>query len=326
MLLFSIFGSVLLMISAVAYYIYKTNQKLLKSEQRHKILFQNSASAGIVWKRGYIITDWNEQATRLFGWSKREVLGKNFFDFLVPREMSDEVKRNIDKISKDRNLHIFTNKNLLKNQTPIVCEWHNTLLPQEQSEDEYEVISLAIDVTQREEEEQLLKLQANSDFLTMIPNRLFFETILEKTHALAKREGGSFGVALIDLDGFKKINDMYGHDAGDTLLKELARRFHSTIRQEDTIARLGGDEFALIFHTSDGEEFYTQMLERLLEHASSAVRYTQDIELKVSASIGVSLYSTQNQVNSKLLLSQADEAIYAAKRDGKNRFFIYKNR
>ena len=318
---FFLSGLIILITVTIAYYIFRINQKLIKSEKRHKILFQNSASAGVVWKKGFIITDWNEQATRLFGWSTNEVLGKNLFELLVPEDEKERVKNNTDQIPKDTNLHIFTNKNILKNRSIIMCEWHNTLLQKVEASDDFEIVSLVIDVTQRLEEEEILKLQANNDFLTGLPNRHFFENILEKTHSLAKRTQTPFGLAFIDLDGFKKINDTHGHYAGDTVLKEIAKRFQMTIRQEDTIARIGGDEFALIFHTSKEDEPYQNMIQRLLEEAKKPVFYGDEM-LQVSASIGISFYSEENQATTQLIIDQADKAMYEAKREGKNCFKV----
>lgn len=323
LLIVSFFSLSFLIMGFVIYYIYRINKRLKKSEQRHKILFQNSASAGIVWKKGYIITDWNEQATKLFGWSKNEVIGQNLFDILVPNESKEEIRKSMDKISFDTNLHIFIHANKLKNQTKIICEWHNTLLQKSSQDDDFEVVSLAIDITKRVQEEQLLKLQANNDFLTNLPNRHFFENTLEKIHSLSKRNRTVFGLALIDLDGFKAINDTYGHHAGDLLLKEIAKRFQESIRFEDTIARIGGDEFALIFNLSSDKEPYENMISRLLEQANKPVKYTQAIELKVSASIGISFYSSDNEADINLLQEQADQAMYEAKKRGKNRFWVY---
>ncbi len=315
---------IILVVGTIAYYIYQMNKKLSKSEERHKILFQNSASAGIVWKRGYIVTDWNEQAARLFGWSANEVRGKNFLDFLVSENEREIIKENLEMVPKDNNLHIFINQNILKNQTLITCEWHNTLLLKCSEEDDYEIVSLAIDITQRVQEEELLKLQANNDFLTNLPNRHFFESMLEKIHAFAKRSNTIFGLAFIDLDGFKEMNDTYGHYAGDVLLKELAKRFQGAIRQEDTIARIGGDEFALIFHPTNEKESYEKMIERLLKLANTPVQYEKEMSLQVSASIGVSFYGHDNPVSIKHLISQADSAMYEAKREGKNCFVLFK--
>jgi len=317
---------IILIVGGIAFYIYRINKKLSKSEQRHKILFQNSASAGIVWKRGYIITDWNEQATRLFGWSANEVRGRCFLDFLVPQNEKERVADNLATIANNTNLHIFINQNVLKNGTPIVCEWHNTMLQKGEIDDDFEVVSLAIDITERLKEEEILKTKAHHDSLTTLPNRHFFENEMEKIYALAKRKESIFGLAFIDLDGFKTINDTYGHHAGDILLKELAKRFQATIRQEDTIARIGGDEFALLFHIFQDSEPYEKMIERILELSNKPVKYGEDTKLKVSASIGISFYSSDNQVSIGQLINQADNAMYEAKRKGKNCFCIFESK
>lgn len=317
---------IILIVGGIAFYIYKINKKLSKSEQRHKILFQNSASAGIVWKKGYIITDWNEQATRLFGWSANEVKGKNFLDFLVPQNEKEVVQNNLTMIVNNTNLHIFINQNILKNGTYISCEWYNTMLYKSSDEDDFEVVSLAIDITQRLEAEKVLKLQANNDSLTTLPNRHSFENEIEKKYAFAKSTDETFGIAFIDLDGFKTINDTYGHYVGDVLLKELAKRFLVTIRQEDMIARIGGDEFALIFHLKETDESYEKMIQRILELANTPVKYEKDITLQVSASIGISFYSKENQVSIGELIDQADSAMYEAKIKGKNCFYLFKNK
>ena len=320
LLIFLFFALSLLIMSFIISYIYGINKKLKKSEKRHKIIFQNSASAGIVWKKGFIITDWNEQATKLFGWSANEVLGKNLFELLVPKDERDLVKHNTDQIYKDTNLHIFTNKNILKNGTLIICQWHNTLL--QKNGDDFEIISLVVDVTKRLEEEEILKLQANNDFLTKLPNRNFFYTALEQFCSLSKRNATPFGLAFIDLDGFKTINDTYGHNAGDLLLKEIAKKFQKAIRNEDVLARIGGDEFGLIFHINELNEPYGEMINRLLKAASTAVKYEQQT-LQVSASIGISFYSKENSISSDTFISQADSAMYKAKERGRNRYEVY---
>jgi len=308
--------------ASVAYYIYNMNKKLEKISLRHKILFQNSASAGVVWKEGYRITDWNAQAQKMFGWSADEAIGRSFFDFLVPKEEKSFVEENLKKVLQDHEMHVFINKNYTKEGKVVICEWHNTLLPKNGDEDQ-EIVSLAIDITQRYLQEEQLKHQAHHDALTLLPNRYYFEEILQKRSSLAKRDNTSFGVAFIDLDGFKAINDNYGHSAGDVLLKTLAARFKKIVRQEDTIARLGGDEFALLLNIHDKNEPYQFVLSRILEAASKPVLYNQN-ELKVSASVGVSIYSTQNNVDIQELIHQADISMYEAKKSGKNRYFVCK--
>lgn len=150
------FLSILFVIGFIAYYIYEINQKLIKSEQRHKIIFQNSATASIVWKKDYIITDWNEHATRVFGWSANEVIGKSFIDFLIPENEKTNISGYLNNFFKNNDLHIFTNQNIMKNGMLISCEWYNTRLPTCEKEDEFEVISLIMDITKRVENEKFL--------------------------------------------------------------------------------------------------------------------------------------------------------------------------
>ena len=313
---------VALVFAFIAYYIFSINKKLEKVSLRHKILFQNSASAGIVWREGYVVTDWNAQAQKMFGWSGDEAIGRSFFDFLVPQDEELRVEKNLKKVLQNYEMHIFINKNYTKDGKVVICEWHNTLLPQN-NEDVQEVVSLAIDITQRYLEDERLKKQANHDALTLLHNRYHFEEVLQKRYSLAKRYNLAFGVAFIDLDGFKAINDNYGHSAGDYLLKTLAQRFQKIVRQEDTIARLGGDEFALLLNIHDENEPYQFVLSRILEAASKPVKYNEH-ELKISASVGVSFYSTQNDVGVEELLHQADISMYEAKKSGKNRYFVCK--
>ncbi len=315
-----IFTVILLIIGYIAYYIYRINQKLIKSEQRHKIIFQNSATAGIVWKKGYIITDLNNQATRLFGWNADEVIGKNFMDFLIPENEKINFSKYADVFLKNNDLHIFTNQNIMKNGNLITCEWLNTRLPNSEFEDDFEVVSLVMDITQRLENEKVLNQQAHYDFLTNLPNRNYFETILEKIYSFSNRNNVSFGLAFIDLDGFKNINDTYGHSAGDFLLQEISKRFQDNIRKEDTISRIGGDEFAFIFHISNENENYEIFMNKLLSIASTPLQYTDNITLQVSASIGVTVYSEHNKVAIEELIKQADAAMYEVKRKGKNSF------
>lgn len=318
-----IFTVILLVIGYIAYYIYRINQKLIKSEQRHKIIFQNSATAGIVWKKGYIITDWNNQASRLFGWNANEVIGKSFMDFLLPENEKINISKYTDDFLKNNDLHIFTNQNIMKNGSLITSEWLNTRLPNFEFEDNFEVVSLVMDITQRVENEKVLNKQAHYDFLTNLPNRNYFETILEKIYSFSNRNNLTFGLAFIDLDGFKTINDTYGHSSGDFLLQEISKKFKDNIRIEDTMSRIGGDEFAFIFHISNENENYEIFLNKLLSIASTPIQYTNNITFQISASIGVTVYSPQNKVTIAELMKQADSAMYEVKRKGKNSFCKY---
>lgn len=308
---------VIFVLISIVSYIYRINLRLGQSARRDRILFQNAASAGLTWRAGFVITHWNDQAQKLFGWSAQEAIGRNFMEFLVPPEERETVQANLLRVADEGQMYLFTNRNLTKDGRTVVCEWYNTLLPR-LGDALGEVMSQAIDITERHQAQLVLEEQARLDPLTRLANRHHFETTLEKTHALARRHGHRFAVAFIDLDGFKQINDTYGHDVGDELLKVLARRFEALLRKEDLVARLGGDEFALILHAEACE----RIAEEVLRAASRAVEH-QGHALQVSASIGMSFYSSHNDAAPGELLRQADTSMYHAKHSGKNRYHIY---
>ena len=166
-----------------------------------------------------------------------------------------------------------------------------------------------------------IERDANHDSLTQLPNRRFFERWLAYTLAQARRNGAHVALLFIDLDGFKAVNDRYGHKAGDSLLAEVAHRFRRIVRGSDLLVRLGGDEFALIApNARDGREL-AQLAQRLL----SALADPSEPPLTdppLGASIGVAFFP-EDALDLSGLIAAADEAMYTAKRAGRNRIAFY---
>jgi diguanylate cyclase (GGDEF)-like protein len=167
----------------------------------------------------------------------------------------------------------------------------------------------------RQGERRLARL-AHSDPLTGLWNRAAFAERLDHALAQAKRHATRLGVMYIDLDGFKAVNDQHGHDVGDALLKQAARRIAQCTREYDAVARLGGDEFAVLA-TNLAEGSATVTAERIAR-AIAAPFETDFGELTVTASIGIASFP-ENAEEAVLLVKLADEAMYLAKRSGKNR-------
>ena len=173
----------------------------------------------------------------------------------------------------------------------------------------------------RESQRQLEQI-AYADPLTGLSNRRLFEDELRKRIKLIAREGGCFTLLLIDLDGFKKINDTLGHDAGDALLKVTAARLTQAVRETDQVARLGGDEFAIVL-TGTCELLSVEIVcRRILKSLTEPVVFKDKI-MRVSASIGSSKCPSQGNATDSLYKA-ADVALYEAKRSGRNTWRWYK--
>jgi diguanylate cyclase (GGDEF)-like protein/PAS domain S-box-containing protein len=183
------------------------------------------------------------------------------------------------------------------------------------------IVLNARDVTERVGLEQELTRQAFHDGLTGLANRALFRDRLDQALARSARSGDGLAVLLVDLDGFKQVNDSLGHDAGDVLLKEVANRFTDLIRPSDTLARLGGDEFALLLE-GQSEPAAVKIARRLLERLSEAVMIAGH-ELAAGASIGIVLHDGGPGASEELI-RHADLAMYAAKETGRGRYEVFR--
>ncbi|QFR50068.1 EAL domain-containing protein [Sulfurimonas lithotrophica] len=167
-----------------------------------------------------------------------------------------------------------------------------------------------------------LKNIAYYDPLTKLPNRLLITDRIRRAIANQKREKNIVAICLMDLDGFKDVNDSLGHDAGDYVLIEVSRRIENIIRPEDTIARLGGDEFVIVLGDISTPEDAAKVLLRVLHVVSAPYNFREKIINTISASIGVSIYP-EDHVDDDTLIRHADQAMYKAKENGKNQFYFF---
>ena len=182
-------------------------------------------------------------------------------------------------------------------------------------------VGIFADITLQKEHEHHLEKLAHFDPLTELPNRTLLNDRLYMSIALASRNKTMLAVCLLDLDGFKAVNDTYGHAAGDLLLIEFSRRALAIMRDTDTLSRLGGDEFVLLLNDLDNLEQGLDVIRRVLDAAS----HSYDIDgnpVHVSASVGVTLFPDDG-VEPELLLRHADQAMYIAKQTGRNRYFLF---
>ena len=182
-------------------------------------------------------------------------------------------------------------------------------------------IAVQTDITERKMLEAELWNKANFDLLTDLPNRRLFWDRLDNAIHHGRRTGTVVGLLFFDLDRFKEINDLYGHENGDGVLKEVAARIKNCLRASDTAARLAGDEFAVILTDLSDERTVDQIARNLLELAFQPVMLLGAQSL-LSASVGVALFPTDAQTPAELLRC-ADQAMYLAKSEGRNRLAYF---
>ena len=169
--------------------------------------------------------------------------------------------------------------------------------------------------------DEKIRYLAHYDGLTSLPNRFLFKEYLDLALRNAKRHGQKFAVFFLDLDKFKEINDTFGHDAGDQVLREIARRLRNCLRHTDKIARMGGDEFYVLIEELDDGHYAADVAQKLLHEAARPMRIG-DQDYQLSISIGISIYPDDGD-NEQALLKNADSAMYRVKELGKNAYQFF---
>ena len=209
----------------------------------------------------------------------------------------------------------------------IVCELSLTQLQDEQGR-VYAIVWMFQDVTHKKYQQQLLKKQAEElefqayhDALTALPNRTLFRDRLSQAISYSRRHDKKFALLFIDLDRFKQINDSFGHQFGDAVLLEIAKRIEKELRAADTLARFGGDEFVVIARDIADKKAAEKIAAKMLESLKEPLHlFGQDIYTSIS--IGVSLYPDDSQTEDNLV-KYADSAMYKAKEEGRNNYCFY---
>ncbi len=182
-------------------------------------------------------------------------------------------------------------------------------------------VAIFSDITLKKNQEETLQKIAYFDELTGMPNRTLLADRLNQAIAHSQRNQKSMAVCYLDLDGFKEVNDQFGHAVGDRLLVDVTRRMSRCLRKIDTLSRIGGDEFVLLLLELNGNDEYISSVERILNELQEPY-LIEGNPVVVSASIGVTLFPYDHS-EPDLLLRHADQAMYQAKQNGKNQFFRF---
>jgi diguanylate cyclase (GGDEF)-like protein len=180
------------------------------------------------------------------------------------------------------------------------------------------------DITQRKQDEERIRHMAMYDPLTELPNRRLFFDRLHQILVYSRRNKTLAALLYVDLDAFKQINDVYGHQAGDETLLEVVRRIRSNLRKSDTVARLGGDEFAVILRDLGDKKHAASVADKIIKAVKKPLENI-DRRASLGASIGIAFNDgTEKDLDS--FLKKADSAMYEAKNAGGNRVRIYEEK
>lgn len=296
----------------------------------YESFFTNSFDATLVLDRNCVLERVNAAAVRLLGYPPEELVGKSLLEFLPP-----EVSGSHDSYVLAYLEHSGASKVLGKQRRFDLIHRSGERIPIElkafelnQRSDPARFGAVIVDLRERlmleEERDRSLKqlaLLAHTDELTGLPNRRAFFDTLYRWKASIKRHGSRACIAVLDLDHFKIVNDTFGHDAGDDVLRRTARLIENLVRDTDLVGRIGGEEFGLLLHHNSISDAKIAV-ERIREAMeASVINVGQSNSLHVTASIGIAQITAEFSAEADL--KRADLALYRAKEMGRNRVEVY---
>ena len=300
----------------------KEKNKVLRALNWCNQLFDVSPDAIIIADKNGIIAQANITAEKMFGYDRAEFRGLNISE-LMPKRFTDHQEK--------------INKFFDRSSSRVMGEGKD-LFAVKKSGQEFQVeISLNLakldnkrmaitsirDITKQKKIELKVLHQANYDSLTQLPNRSLSLERLSASISQAKCNSSKFAIMFIDLDDFKKANDLFGHQAGDRILVSTAARLKNIVRSEDTVGRFGGDEFFILIDNFSSQESLIKISNNILKALNKPFSIGQ-VNTLLSASIGISVYPNDGKTVEDMLVS-ADLAMYKSKNAGKNSFAFFEN-
>lgn len=260
----------------------------------------------------------NNAFSEVTGYTKSEVLGKNprfLQSGKTGAEAYDEMWKNLTIGKTWHGEFINKNKNGIEYVEGVKA---SPIFQSDGTISHY--VAIKEDITDKKRADERINFLANFDSLTGLPNRFQLEERLKYTIGAAKRNSEQFSVIFLDLDHFKEVNDTLGHDAGDALLIELAKRFNAVLREVDTVSRVGGDEFIFLLPNTNASGA-SHIADKLLKIIDTPCKFYEN-EMAVTASIGIAIYP-EDGLDQQTLFKNADTAMYEAKQSGRNRYCFF---
>jgi diguanylate cyclase (GGDEF)-like protein/PAS domain S-box-containing protein len=295
-------------------------EALRENEEKYRSILENIQEAYFEVDLAGNFTFFNDSLCRMTGCSRGELIGASYTKF-SDQENSKNVFLAFNNVYKTgKPTEGFDWRITRRDGTKRYIE-ASVSLKKDSSGKPIGFKGVIRDITERKRIEQELNYMATHDALTGLPNRLMFSQLLNQAILSAKRNMKQLAVLFIDLDRFKIINDTLGHDAGDQLLQEIAKRFRQALRAVDVVGRLGGDEFVILIEDLSDIKHVSKVAHKILSAAMKPIIIMGE-ECRVTASIGISAYPVDGQ-DEQSLMKNADIAMYFAKEEGKNNFQFY---
>lgn len=291
--------------------------ELSRRELELRTVIDNAYDAYLSLDENGKVLSWNQRAEEIFGWTMFETQGRPLDELILTPDTKDGFLASLKSPAwEDKCLELPARR---RDGSTLMTEIRISLL----DFGEHRVFSAFLhDISARKEQEIQREHEARHDALTGLPNRRALMDLMDKAIARSRRNGHALGLLFLDLDGFKAVNDSYGHETGDILLVRIAQRLKKRVRQTDSIARLAGDEFVILMEeASTREEDATHYTARLIDDISRPFNIG-DLSIQVGCSMGLLLFAPGNSQSPTELLQQADLAMYQAKRAGKGRCVI----
>jgi diguanylate cyclase (GGDEF)-like protein/PAS domain S-box-containing protein len=308
----------------------QSEQARRESAEKFRSLVEHSLDGIVIVDENGLIVEWNRGQEHITKMARADVLGKPIWEIeyllmtedlrleTTPAQMEQRIREILasgdgHEINQPRET-TFHGANGVRHNVEIMTYTYQTSLG-------YRMGSIVRDITERKLDQQRIEYLATHDSLTNLPNRQTFQDRLELALDRALRKQRSIlALMFLDIDHFKQVNDSYGHDCGDHLLKVTARRLQHCLRKSDTVARLSGDEFVIINEDVNSLENCEMIARKILTTLAEPVEF-EGKQFQTSVSIGISLHSPEND-DAATLLRQADTAMYSAKQD-RNCFKFY---
>ncbi|MEX1056317.1 MAG: diguanylate cyclase, partial [Natronospirillum sp.] len=304
---------------SVATYVARSNSAL-ESEKNRLLVTLSSIADGVVSADALgNITYVNPAAERIIGWSLAEVLGMPVSNVLkaVDEPTRTPLKSLTEMTVKTQQASVHPGEIALADRYGKLIPAEESAAPLHDADGEFMgVVTIFRDVSKVRELTLQLRYMASHDNLTGLSNRFMLMQRLEQELAHAERNHKRIALLYMDLDLFKEINDMFGHAAGDDLLKQVGARLQDCVRRTDTVCRVGGDEFIVVLTDFGDIETLSETGQKIIQHLK--VPYYLGAErVDISTSVGISIYPEDGDT-SQALIKQADIAMYQAKANGRN--------